>query len=193
MSSCVPYNAVISVTFSPVTGAEYPVPLADFKRHLNLQFDPAGSYEFNDDDTYLQAVLEAATDVISKYVGLSLYRRNVVATIRNDRGGQTLPYGPVVSGFTLEDEDGQEIAADDYTLRGESLVKPRCNYLVGSYLAGYLPTEVPNAIKFAIMHQGAFMYDNRGSQQQQYANADVEVSPSAIRLAKPYRKTTWLL
>lgn len=193
MSACVPYNAVIGTSFEPVDGALYPVDLTEAKRHLNLQFDTDGSYEFNDDDAYIEALIQAATDAISNFTGQSLIRRTVTATLRNDKGGQSLPYGPYVSDFVLEDSDGEEIPADDYTLRSSMIIKPRCSYLVATYLAGYIPGDIPSALKFAVLHQIAFLYDSRGSQGKQYVAENIGISESARALAKPYRKITWLL
>lgn len=179
--------------FEPVDGALPPATLAEAKRHLNLQFDVEGSYEFNDDDTYIQALIDVATEAMSKFTGLSLMRRTVTATIRNDKGGQAIPYGPYVSGFTLANADGEDIPADDYTLLSAKIIKPRCSYLVSTYLAGYLPENIPAALKYAVLHQVAFLYDSRGSQGKQYVAENIGISESARALAKPYRKTTWLL
>lgn len=193
MSTCVPYNAVIDVQFEPVDGALPPVTLIEAKRHLNLQFDIDGAYEFNDDDTYIEELIQAATDAMSNFTGLSLIRRTVTAVLRNDKGGQRIPYGPYVSGFTLMDAEGDDITSDDYTLLSSMIIKPRCSYLAATYLAGYLPGDIPSALKFAVLHQVAFLYDSRGSQGKQYVAENIGISESARALAKPYRKTTWLL
>lgn len=193
MSTCLPYNAVIDVQFEPETGALYPVTLDELKRHLNLQFDTAGSYEFNDDDAYLTDLISAATDAIGRFTGLSLIRQTVTAILRNDKGGQYLPYGPYVSDFELEDKDGETIVADDYTLRASMIIKPKSSYLAATYLAGYLPTTIPAALKMAVLHQCAFLYDSRGNQGKQYVAENIGISESARALAKPFKKTTWLL
>lgn len=193
--TCVKYNNIIDVQYVPV-GSDLPATLDEFKRHLNLLFDTEGSYEFNDDDTYLTAVLEAATTTIEKYTGQLLRASTVSAIIRNDLGGQVLPYGPVTAFTSLADCEGDAIDPANYTIGGlafKSVTKPLSSQLTATYSAGYTPATIPAGLKMAVLHQGTFLYNARGDQQQQYAASDVEISASAKALANPYRRVLWLL
>jgi len=191
--TCIKYNNIIDVQYES-RDAILPATLDEFKRHLNLQFDTEGGYEFNDDDTYLQAVLEAATVAIEKFTGVLLRDSDVTAVIRNEKGGQSLPYGPVTEFTDLVDSD--DVSITDYKLRGlsfKSLVSPCKSEMTATYRAGYTAATVPASLKMAVLHQGAFLYESRGDQQQQYASAEVAMSTSAKALANPYRRVVWLL
>jgi hypothetical protein len=48
------------------------ITLEEIKRHLNLQFDTSGSYEFDDDDTKLQEIAKGSREVIEQFTGISL-------------------------------------------------------------------------------------------------------------------------
>jgi len=194
--SCVKYNNIIDVEYAPVDPEALPVSLAEFKQHLLLQFDTEGSYEFNDDDTELTIILKAATAAIEKYTGQLLRPCTVQAVLRNEKGDQALPYGPVTAFTVLTDCDGNDIDAEDYRLTGLSfkcLAKPCYAEMTASYAAGYTTSTVPADLNEAVKHQGAFLYNNRGDQSQQYAATDLSVSPSARNLAKPHRRVVWLL
>lgn len=191
--SCVKYNNVIDVSYSPVDPDVYPVSLADMKRHLYLQFDSEGGYSVDDDDTYIeQELIPAAVETIEKFTGILLRPCIVTAILRNQLGGQRLPYGPVTSFIGLTNCNGE--AVTDYRLSGleyKSLAWPTGNDLTATYAAGN--TTPPYAVKMAVLHQGASLYRMRGDQQQQYASSNIDISASARRLALPHKKTGWLL
>lgn len=195
--SCIKYNNVIDVQYEPVDPNAYPVSLADMKRHLYLQFDSEGGFSVDDDDTYIEnELIPAATASIEKYTGVLLRPCNVSAVIRNDKGGQQFPYGPVSAFTTLSDANGEAVDAADYKLQGlqfKTLKSPCGSEFTGVYTAGYAAGEVPASLRMAVLHQGAFLYKARGDQQQQYASADVDMSTSAKALANPYRRVLWLL
>lgn len=193
---CVKYNNIIDVQYVPVDAAEYPASIDDLKKELNMQFDTEGSYEFNDDDTLLQEDIAAATAAIEKYTGRLLRAHDVTAIIRNELGGQALPYGPVTAFATLVNEDGDAIDADNYSVQGldfKTLKSPCYAYMTATYSAGYTPATIPADLKKAVLHEAVFLYTNRGDQTKQYAAGELDISPSAKRLAQPYRRVVWLL
>lgn len=186
------YNAVLDKQFSDEDTDE-PVNLEDFKRHLNMVFDTEGSYEFNDDDTYLEEVLKEARSLVETYTGLSLIARTVTAILRNDCGNIELPYGPVTSVTSIVDND--DVAFADYKIRGlqfKWLESPLTCYAKVEYTAGYAPEDVPAPLKRAIKEQGAWWYKNRGDQQQEFASGNVSLCESAIEAAAPYKRTGFL-
>lgn len=196
MSTCIKYNNLIDHEAVIVTDSPEPVSLSEAKRHLNLQFDTDGSYEFTDDDTKITELITAARTAIEKLTGLSLISKTVTAIIRNEKGGIELPFGPITEFTSLTDEDGDEIVADDYKLQGlsfKTLKSPCKSYMTAVYSAGYSGTSIPIDLKEAILHQIAFLYKNRGDQDKEYAASQTGFSESAKRLAFPYRRLTWLL
>lgn len=196
MSTCIKYNNLIDHTAELAEGAVEPVTLAEAKRHLNLQFDTEGSYEFTDDDTKITSLITSARMAIEKFTGLSLIPKVITAVIQNEKGGIDLPFGPVTEFTSLTDEDDEEIEADDYKLQGlqfKKLKSPCKAYMTAVYDAGYTPDNIPGDLKEAILHQLAFLYKNRGDQDKEYAASQTGFSESAKRLAFPYRRLTWLL
>jgi len=191
--SCVKYNNLIDHSYVPVDPSVYPVSKEDMKRHLYLLFDTEDGFSMDDDETYIETeLIPAAVEVIEKYTGRLLRPCTVTAILRNEKGGQDLPYGPVTAFTSLADCDGDPVT--DYRLLGidfKRVQRPLSSELTAVYNAGY--AVCPAALKMAVLHQGAFIYKNRGDQQQQYASSDVEISASAKGLAKPYRRVVWLL
>lgn len=185
------YNTVLDKSFSDESPTE-PVSLEDFKRHLNMVFDSEGSYEFNDDDTYLGELITEARQMIEAYVRCSLISRTVTAIVRNDCGGIELPYGPVVGDITTIVDDEDE-AITDYKVQGlefKWLQSPCVCYAKLTYEAGY--TTVPAPLIRAIKEQGAWLYKNRGDQQQEFANGTIALCESAMNAAAPFKRTGFL-
>lgn len=187
------YNAVLDKSFSNEETTE-PVSLTEFKRHLNMVFDTEGSYEFNDDDTYLGEVLKEARQMIETYTSSSLIPRTVTAIVRNDCGGIELPFGPVDTITSIVDED--DVAIANYKILGlqfKWLECPKTCYAKLVYTAGYAATDVPAALKRAIKEQGAWLYKNRGDQQQEFANGTIALCESAIEAASPFKRSGFLV
>lgn len=192
--TCIKYNNIIDVEYEPAEDATEPVTLDEFKQHLNMLFDTEGSYEFNDDDVYLTGLISAARAAIEKYTGRLLRANTVSAIIRNEKGGQELPYGPVTGDIVLTDCNDIVITTARYSgLSFKSVTSPCNAQMTAVYPAGYTPDTIPADLKLAVLHQGAFLYENRGDQQQEYASSEVNMSASAKALAAPYRRVTWLL
>src|SRR5687768_3623659 len=115
------YNDVIEteVVTDVSSFDDEPVTLAEIKRHLNLQFDTSGSYEFDDDDTKLQEIAKSSREIIEQYTGVSMASKTLKSILRNDCGGIEIPFGPVTTLTNIKDVDGVEIVADTgYTVRG---------------------------------------------------------------------------
>lgn len=186
------YNDVIEVEV--VTDLETePVSLTEVKQHLNLLFDTEESYEFDDDDTYLTSLITQCRQSLEEYTGLSFAEKTLKAIIRNECGDIEIPAGPVITISSIKDSDGDTIATTDYTVRGNQfkwVESPAACYLELNYTAGY--TTIPAPLKRAILEEIAFRYNNRGDQQQEYANANVSLCQSAINLAAPFKRRSWV-
>src|SRR5689334_25439253 len=104
------YNDVIEVEVVTDITAE-PVILAEVKQHLNLQFDTSGSYQFNDDDTKLNALITQCRDELEQYTGLSFAGKTLKAILRNECGNIEIPFGPVTAITSIKDIDGNALTA----------------------------------------------------------------------------------
>lgn len=189
------YNDVIEVQVTTDVTTE-PVTLEEVKGHLNLQFDTAGSYVFDDDDTKLTDLIPVCRDIIEQYTGLSLGEKTIVAIIRNECGDIEIPRGPVNSITSIKDADGNTLTVDtEYTLRGNQfkwIESPTSCYLEVTYTAGYSDTTIPKALKRAILEEIAFRYVNAGDQQQEFANGKVSICESSLNLAAPFKRIAWV-
>jgi uncharacterized phiE125 gp8 family phage protein len=185
------YNDVIEVQV--VTDIETePVTLEEAKRHLNLQFDTSGSYEFDDDDTKITALISQCREELEQYTGLSFGAKTLKAILRNECGGIEIPFGPVTTLTSIKDVDGNTLTATtQYTVRGNQfrwIEYPSSCYLEVNYEAGY--ETLPGGLKRALLEEIAFRYTNAGDQQQQFATADVSLCKSALELAARYKRTS---
>lgn len=185
------YNDVIEVEV--VTDLETePVTLVEVKQHLNLQFDTAGSYEFDDDDTKLTALITQCREELERYTGLSFAPKTLKAILRNDCGDIEIPSGPVAAITNIKDVDGNELTVTtQYVVKGNKfkwIESPLSCYLEVNYTAGY--ETLPAGLKRAMLEEIAFRYANAGDQQQQYAAATVSLCQSALELASMYKRTS---
>jgi hypothetical protein len=191
------YNSIIEkeieglLVASP--GDEYVV-LNDLKRELNLVFTTSGSYEFTDDDTLLQDIIDQARSVIEEYTGLGLTPMNVAVILRNECGGIELPFGPFVSLTSIKDADGNTITS--YTLRGnrfKRLEDPLLDYIEVKYATGYnkatedgLTPTFPEGLKKAWLAQAVWIYNHRGEEK------DMDICTAAMNYAAPYVRKSFL-
>lgn len=183
-SGGVKYNAVLDWIITEDLETE-PVSLDDVKLHLNLKFTTDGSYEFNDDDDKLTALIKACRVALEKYTGCSFAPKTMEAIIRNEKGNQEIPYGPVDAVSSTVTEDGDAIS--DVKVRGlqfKWIESPYSCYMHLTYTGGY--TVLPDDLKQAIKEEVAFRYKNQGDQGD-------TISESARQLAGPYRRVQWLL
>lgn len=185
------YNDVIEVEV--VTDIETePVTLEEAKRHLNLQFDTEGSYEFDDDDVKLTALITQCREGLEQYTGLSFAEKTIKAILRNECGGIEIPFGPITELTSIIDVDGNTLTeTTQYTVRGNKfkwIEYPSYCYLEVNYTAGY--EILPAGLKRALLEEIAFRYTNAGDQQQQFATAEVSLCKSALELAARYKRTS---
>lgn len=178
------YNEVIEHEVTVDSSSE-PVELDDLKRHLNMLFDTSGSYVFSDDDTYLTFINKAARQAIEDYTGLSLKAKTIIAILRNELGDIEIPFGPVNSVTTVKDKDGNTLTTTITGRQFKKICSPTYSYLEVTYTAGY--TSIPESLKAAIMHYAAYLYAQRGEMK------DAEsYSKSALELASPFKRTSWI-
>lgn len=191
-------NRIIEASIVSLVEGEQYVVLNDVKRALNLLFTTAGSYEFTDDDDYLNDLILQARSIIEDYTGVALTGMNVCATVCNQDGRIELPYGPFISLTSIKNSNGEGIY--DYTLRGKwfkELVDPTLDYVELTYLSGYhKPTEnigenpspvLPPALKRAWIEQVVFMYKHRGEEES------FSICNMAMNTAGPYSRKSFLV
>ena len=179
-------EVVTDVTTEPVT-------LDEVKAALNLLFQTDGSYEFNDDDDYLTALIKRCRSYIENYTGLSLAPKTLRAIVRNELGGVEIPYGPIRSITSIVD---YYAVAQEYTTRGnlfKTIQSPCSCYLVVECEAGYDEDKCPYDLKQAIIEETVWRYKNRGDQSQEYANGTISLCESSINLATPYKRKSFLV
>jgi uncharacterized phiE125 gp8 family phage protein len=177
------YNDVIEVQVVTDITVE-PVTLAEVKRHLELQFDTSGSYDFDDDDTKLTALISQCREELEQYTGLSFAGKTLKAILRNDCGGIEIPFGPVTALTSIKDVDGNTLTATtQYTVSGNLFKRidyPGSCYLEVNYTAGY--TTLPAGLKRALLEEIAFRYTNAGDQ------SGASLCQSALELAARYSR-----
>lgn len=150
------FNAVLDVSFSAESNVE-PIPRADVKRWLRV--------DDSFDDFIIDTMLTAARQICEKYLNHSIVQRTVTATINNTCGNCYLPYGPVKAITSVTDFDANILDANQYTISGEKFIRiqyPLEDNLKVVYTAGY--EDCPAQIKFGILCQVAYMYENRGDE-----------------------------
>jgi hypothetical protein len=170
------YNGVIEVKRTEKTATE-PVSVADAKAHMRI--------DFPDEDSYIGKIITAARKAIEKITGRCLVPTEVIAILRNEKGGIELPFGPYVNEtLVITDENDDEV--ENVEIEGidfPTIKTPESRYLHCAYDAGYTAETLPTDLWLAICHQAAEMYEHRG---------DAKLSESARQLAKPYKRYSWL-
>lgn len=191
------YNDVIDIQIvtDVASMSDEPVTLEEVKRHLNLQFDTSGSYEFDDDDTKLEDLIKQSRELLEQYTGVSMAVKTYRAVLRNECGGMAIPFGPVTSITSVLDVDGNTLVANQgYKLTGSlyEFQSPLSCYINVTYVSGYTPENIPAGLKRALLEQIAWNYVNAGDQQQQFANGSIAICESALAKAAPYSRRAWV-
>jgi uncharacterized phiE125 gp8 family phage protein len=192
------YNDVIEVEIVTPVGSitDEPDSLERVKQHLNLQFDTAGSYEFNDDDDKLQVIMKDSREMLERFTGLSLAQKGYKAILRNQCGNIEIPFGPITTITSVKDVDGNTLTdGTDYVIRGNKfkwIERPCSCYLEVSFTSGYTPDEIPEGLRRAWLVQIAWNYVNTGDQQQQFATANVDICKAAMEIAAPYKRKSMI-
>lgn len=178
---------------STVIGGD-PVTLTEVKQHLGMSFETSGSYDFSDDDNYINGLIGYAVSKVERFIGQSIRGNTVTATIRNECGDVSLPMCPIDSITTATDADGNDVSTDVILSGGiypvlKAPVTDEINlvyqagwYLLGSNSYGKLPLE----IKQAIIEEVAWRYHNRGTE-------NTGLSVQAKELLVPYIKKSFLV
>jgi uncharacterized phiE125 gp8 family phage protein len=170
------HNAVIDLIFVDSSGASNePITLAQVKDWLKI--------DVTDEDTLLTTLITVARQLCENYTGVSFVQRKVIAIVNNSLGSIMLPYGPVAEVTEVQDENGEVLTTDYYTIEGvefKRLKLPKDSYVRVEYNAGY--TVLPQHFKTSLLTQVAYLYEHRGDE---YAG---QFSPMALQLLKPYRR-----
>lgn len=192
------YNDIIEVqvTTDVANFAAEPLTLVEVKRHLNLLFDTAGSYDFDDDDAYLTALVSECRQAMEERLGISMAAKTYRAILRNECGNIEIPFGPVTSITNVLDKDGVALLdGDTYQLRGlqfKWFESPISCYIDTTYVAGYTPTNIPKGLKRALLEEIAYRYNHRGDGTNRFAGENVGISQGAMEMAAPYTRRSIL-
>jgi len=139
-------------------GASEPVTLNEAKAWLKV--------DYSDDDTVITGLIKGARQTIEKLTSLALVNKSVTLTIETTKEERvTLPYGSVSALVVTDDEDETLELNDTYSLRGNML---SLNGSGGVYHLAYTVavTDVPQALKEAILMEVAERYDNKGEAKE---------------------------
>lgn len=168
-----------------------PVNLEEVKRHLNMLFDSEGSFQFEDDDTYLIDLIGQSREAIEEYCGISLAPKTIKVIVRNECGNVEIPWGPVAEIENVKDKDGNDVT---YTIRGNQFkwIESPCScYLELTYESGYghdNTMPIPKGLKRALLEEIAFRYQHRGEEMNQYSDQQIGICQGALNLAAPFKR-----
>ena len=115
------------------------------------------------EDDLFEELITQARESIEKVTNLSLIPRQVNTWFDNQAGGYELPFGPVTFFMALFNEQGDEIATENYVLVGDQYPKvrrPLFTNMSAQNMAGF--NCIPKDLKVAILDQVSFDYENRG-------------------------------
>lgn len=182
------YNAVLETVAIDAEGFEELVTLLEVKAHLFIEADNT------DYDTYLNALIPQCRVAIEKFTGISLVEKSVTAVIKNELGGQELPYGPVDEVTAFVDQDGETVETANYDLDGVlfKTLRTTGDYYKITYTAGtneLIESGTPDyltACKLAVLHEIAYRFEHRGD------GLIKGICESARVLAQPFRRVPWL-
>ena len=149
------YNFLNDYTFIDNTPVVEGVTVAEAKLYCRVT-------TVSEDDLFAELITQAR-ESIEKVTNLSLIPRQVNTWFDNQAGGYELPFGPVTFFMALFDEQGDEIATENYVLVGDQYPKvrrPLFTNMSAQYMAGF--NCLPKDLKIAILDQVSFDYENRG-------------------------------
>lgn len=142
-----------------VTGSE-PITLDEAKSWMRV--------DDTNDDTLITALITQTRELVEEYLNTSIVQTTLVldATARKEL---LLPYGPVVTITTVQDQEGEDV---DYTYNGFyidfgdvgtiSVTGGDTTYVdtVTTYDAGV--STIPSGLKLGMLEVIAWLYENRG-------------------------------
>lgn len=162
-----------------------PVTLETVKAYLRLDVDL--------EDSLLQGMIASATDIVERYLGLSLLEKVWIWTEKPDISGVievNLPMGPLIhiESVLKLTSSGERIPLRRYRVDQSCLLKPVfvCQSYVPvevTYRCGFgaTPKDIPSPISQAILILVSNFYENR--------QGDCQI-PKVVRdLLQPYRTT----
>lgn len=164
------------------------VTVAEVKKYLRLTgFEGTTGTElpFTDEDELISETITVAREMIEEDTRLSLYPKTLEALVTNMCGGLEIPRGPVreIISSAYQDESG-DLEVETYGLSFPKL-KTLGEKMLITYEAGY--ESVPAALKRAVMIQAAFLYMNRGEEQEQTG-----LCKAARVITQKFRRGSWL-
>jgi uncharacterized phiE125 gp8 family phage protein len=187
-------------TSSDSPGITLPVTVTEMKAYMRLEgfadeLESTSDVSFDTDDDLIEEEVIAATERLEKYTGLSFYPKEFRVVLTNLAGNIELPHGPhgdLIAAYYDGDDDTD--VSEDFTLTGSEFKKikcPRsCNMTV-DYSCGYgrpdTPT-LPRSLKKAVMAEALYRYEHRGDELE-----DTGICKAALRLADPFKRTSWLV
>lgn len=187
------YNAVVSVRdVTDESGVfEEPVSIEEMKDYLRLEgyidtdestADELSSFDF--DDVLLADMIKGSRQMMEEVAGISMIPKTLEAVLTNMCGMQEIPFGPVGDIVSLYQDDGTtEILAANYTIVGnlwKYIKEPTYKNMIITYETGY--DKLPRGLKLDLMRLVAYMYENRGEDQ--------DVQKFAFQLAMKYSRNS---
>ena len=181
------YNKYFSTVQETKEKLNYPLSLTEVKRHLRMDMT------YNDDDDYLEGLIETATTMAENYI-----EKNIALTlvsIRIDDFSDNwirINDGNFISIEDVLDIDGNPIGTvkqtnkhdDFFQIEWEQLISTK--QLTIKYLAGYPENETPAIIKQAILIKIADLYDSQRADMNWSGLVDNKVFETILN----YYKTT---
>lgn len=169
-----------------------PVTLEEAKQHLKI--------DGNEDDSLINALITAARQRAEEYTRRAFITQTWEVAVDSVTSTLCLPRPPVqtIEAVTL---DGQAVAPENYGLMVTNLFYTKIPLhavnpggLVIRYTSGYgsNATDVPQAIRQAILMLVAHMYEAREGEAPQVeyevqARAGADIPPMVASLLRPYR------
>lgn len=169
-----------------------PITLEEAKQHMRV--------DGNDDDSLISALITAARQRAEEYTKRAFITQSWELALDSVSGKVYLPRPPIqaINGVTL---DGEIVSAENYSLIGQDVFYSRIPFrainpasLVIRYTSGYgsNATDVPQAIRQAILMLVAHMYEAREGEAPQVeyevqARAGADIPPMVASLLRPYR------
>ena len=148
------YSFIIDSQVTEVSYAE-PVTLAEAKLYIRVST--------TSEDAQVAQLISSARKIIEDAAGISIITKQVKVWFSNQGCSFQLPYGPITSAVTLYDDYTGTILTDKRIIGGQypRITFPQIDSLRAEYTVGF--TQVPAALKFAILDQINHMYENRGA------------------------------
>lgn len=169
-----------------------PVTLEEVKLHLRV--------DGTEEDSLISALITAARQKAEEYTKRAFITQSWELALDSVSGKVYLPRPPIqtINKVTL---DGEIIVTENYSLIGQDVFYPKIPLnavnpagLVIRYTSGYgsNATDVPQAIRQAILMLVAHMYEAREGEAPQVeyevqAKAGADIPPMVASLLRPYR------